>query len=205
MENYIITIARDYGSGGKQIATRLAKTLGIQFYDRELIRKASDQTGINEALFNLVDETYKKKPFQKYTTREILRPDSNDYLSQENLFNIQAEVIRQIAESGQPAVILGRCAHYILKDRPNVVKVYIHADHDKCMENIKALNGVNDAEAEALIRKFDTERAEYHRYFTNRDKSDVRNYDICLNTSKVDVDKCVQIIISYLKIMENLD
>ena len=205
MKDYIITIARGYGSGGKQIAIRLAKALGIKYYDRDLIRKASEETGINEALFNLADETYKKKFFRRYTTQKTVSPESSDYLSQENLFNLQAQIIKKIADSGEPAIIVGRCAHHILKDRPNVIKVYIHADHERCMENVKALNGVTDAEAEALISKFDTERAQYHKYFTNTDWSDVRNYDICLNTSQIDFDKCVQIIISYLKIMDELE
>lgn len=205
MNNFIITIARGYGSGGKEIAIKLSKALGIKYYDRDLIRKASEETGINEALFNLADETCKKNPFRKYTTQEILKPDSSDYLSKENLFNLQAQVIRNIAESQESCVIVGRCAHHILKDNEAVVRVYIHADDKTCIDNIKARNGVTDSEAVELIDKFNTERAEYHRYFTKLEWNDIRNYDICLNTSKADVDKCVKIIISYLHIMQELE
>ena len=205
MDNYIITIARGYGSGGQEIAKKLSRILGIKYYDRELIRKASDKTGVNEALFNLADETHKKNPFRKYTTQEVLKPDDTDYLSKENLFNMQAQVIREIAEQNESCVIVGRCAHHILKDNEAVVRVYIHADYETCIENIKERNGVTDSEAAELIDKFDTERAQYHKYFTNMEWNDIRNYDLSLNTSKADIDKCVKIIISYLHIMQGLE
>ena len=100
MESFIITIARGYGSGGKNIAMGLAKTLGIKYYDRELIRLASDQHGINEALFNLADETHSASPFaKKYTSSEIESPDSDSFLSQNNLFNMQAATRRRLTES----------------------------------------------------------------------------------------------------------
>ena len=121
-DKYIITIARSYGSGGKQVAIRLAKALNIKYYDRELIKEASERSGINEALFNLADETHKKKnPFKKYVSKKTLTPDSDDYLSRENLFNIQADYIKHLAEGNESCIIVGRCAHHILKDHPNVI------------------------------------------------------------------------------------
>lgn len=205
MENYIITIARGYGSGGKEIAVKLSKALGIKYYDRELIRKASEQTGINEALFNLADETHKKTPFRKYTSQDVLTPESNDYLSKENLFNLQAQVIREIAANKESCVIVGRCAHHILKDNDAVIKVHIHADEETCIETVKERNGLTDEEAVILIKKINAERAAYHRYYTTLEWNDIRNYDICLNTSRADIDKCVQIIISYLHILQGLE
>ena len=170
MESFIITIARGYGSGGKNIAMGLAKTLGIKYYDRELIRLASDQHGINEALFNM-----------------------------------QADIIKRLADSGKSCIIVGRCAHHILRDYPNVVKVFIHADLDHCIENVKEYNGVDDAEARALIARIDRERAQYHRHFTKMEWNDARNYDICLNTSKVSVEQCIDIIVSYLDIIKKIE
>ncbi len=205
MNSFIITIARGYGSGGKQIAKRLAKALDIKYYDRDLIRLVSEHTGINEALFNLADETHKKKnPFRKYVPGQIASPDSNEFLSRENLFNLQADFIRQLAEKDEPCIIVGRCAHHILKDNPNVVKVFIHADSESCIKNVMEYNGVDDEEAKKLIEKYDRERAQYHKYFTNMEWNDARNYDVCLNTSKVDFDKCVKMIVDYLRIKQDL-
>lgn len=206
MESFIITIARGYGSGGKQIAMGLAKTLGVKYYDRELIRLASDHHGINEALFNLADETHSPGPFaRKYTSSEIESPDSDSFLSQNNLFNMQADIIRKLADSGDSCIIVGRCAHHVLKDYPNVVKVFIHADIDRCIENVKEYNGVDDAEAKTLIEKIDKERAQYHRHFTKMEWNDARNYDLCLNTSKVSVEQCIKIIVSYLDIVKDIE
>lgn len=206
MDKFVITISRSYGSGGKQIAIRLAKALGVKYYDRDLIKHVSEKTGINEALFNLADETHKNRnPFKKYLSKKSVTPDSDDYLSKENLFNLQADYIRQLADSDESCIIVGRCANHTLRDYNNVVNVFIHADHRHCIENVKEYNGVNDAEAEVLIEKFDRERANYHKYFTNSEWNDARNYDVCLDTSKVDFDKCVKIIIEYLKIKQGLN
>lgn len=206
MDSFIITIARGYGSGGKQIAMSLAKTLGVKYYDRELIRMASEHHGINEALFNLADETHSANPFaRKYTSTEIAPPDSDEFLSKNNLFNMQADIIKRLAASGEPCIILGRCAHHILKDNPNVVKVFIHADLPHCIENVKEYNGVDDEEAKALIARIDKERAQYHKHFTNMEWNDARNYDVCLNTSKVSIEKCVKIIVNYLDIVREIE
>lgn len=205
MDKFVITIARSYGSGGKQIAKRLAKALDVKYYDRDLIKNVSEKTGINEALFNLADETHKKKnPFKKYISKKSVTPDSDEYLSKENLFNLQADYIRHLADSEESCIIVGRCANHVLRDYPNVVNVFIHADHQNCIKNVKEYNGVDDIEAEVLIEKFDRERANYHKYFTNSEWNDARNYDLCLDTSKVDFDKCVKIIIEYLKIKQDL-
>lgn len=205
MESFIITIARGYGSGGKNIAMGLAKTFGIKYYDRELIRLASEHHGINEALFNLADETHSANPFaKKYSSSEIAPPDSDEFLSKNNLFNMQADIIKRLADSGESCIIVGRCAHHILKDYPNVVKVFIHADLPHCIENVKEYNGVDDEEARALIVKFDKERAQYHKHFTKMEWNDARSYDLCLNTSKVSVDQCIDIIVSYLDIVKKI-
>ena len=205
MDKFVITISRSYGSGGKQIAMRLAKALNVKYYDRDLIKDVSEKTGINEALFNLADETHKSKnPFKKYLSKKSVTPDSDDYLSKENLFNLQADYIRQLAESEESCIIIGRCANHVLRDYKNVVNVFIHADHAHCVQNVKEYNGLETAEAEALIEKIDKERAHYHKYFTNSEWNDARNYDVCLDTSKVDFDKCVKIIVDYLKIKQDL-
>lgn len=203
MEKHIITIARGFGSGGKTIAQMLSRTLNIKYYDKELIRLASEDSGINEALFNLVDETHKKNLFKRYNKDEIYSPDSEEFLSKENLFNFQAEIIRRLAERDESCIIVGRCAHYLLKDRSDVVRVFIHAEMEHCIGRIMERYGLDEKEAERLILKTDKERAQYHKYFTNTEWNDARNYDICLNTSIMSDEECVRLIIEYLKIRED--
>ena len=203
MKSFVITIARGYGSGGKTVAKALAKQLGIKYYDRDLIRIASEDSGINEALFNLADETRRGNPFKKYNAQKAVSPDSNEFISRENLFNLQAKIIKELHEKGEPCRIVGRCAHHVLKDEKNVVKVFIHADMAHCIERVKEHDGLDDEEARRLIEKTDKARAQYHKYFTNREWNDARSYDLCLNTSLMSIEQCIKIILEYLKIMED--
>ena len=200
MEKYIITIARGFGSGGKTIAQLLSKTLDIKYYDKELIRLASENSGINEALFNLVDETHKKMLFKKYDNKAVYSPDSEEFLSKDNLFNFQAEIIRRLAERPESCIIVGRCAHYLLKDREDTVRAFIYAEPAHCIQRIMERYGLDAREAEKLLLKTDRERAQYHKYFTGTEWNDARNYDICLNTSIMSDEECVRLIIDYLKI-----
>ena len=126
----IITIARGMGSGGKTIGKMLAKELGIPYYDKEIIRMASDESGINEKLFGRVDEKIKNTIFnrEEIYDGELLEPDHKDFTSDRNLFNYTAKIITDIADSGKSAVIVGRCADFVLKGRKDVVKLFIYSD-----------------------------------------------------------------------------
>ena len=137
MDNFVITIARQYGSGGRTVGEMLAKKLGIGYYDKDIIRMASEDSGIHETLFGRVDEySSAKRPLFGKTgiyNGELIPPQSKDFTSDENLFNYQAKIIRELAEK-ESCVIIGRCANYILKDYPNVIRVFIHASWDFRME-----------------------------------------------------------------------
>ena len=130
MSGIVITIARQYGSGGRTIGQMLAKELGVEFYDRDILRLASEDSGINERLFNQTDEKPHKGILSKIVKRvydgELITPDSKDFSSVDNLFNYQAKIIRELAQE-ESCVIIGRCADYILKDQTNVVRVFVHA------------------------------------------------------------------------------
>ena len=135
-------------------------------------------------------------------TKIIIIFISHNFLSKDNLFNFQAEIIRRLAEREESCIIVGRCAHYLLKDRKDVTRVFIHAELDHCIQRIMERYGLDDKEAERLILKTDKERAQYHKYFTDTEWNDARNYDICLNTSIMSDEECVKLIIEYLKIRE---
>ena len=206
MSNTVITIARSYGSGGRTLGKLLAKELGINYYDRELIRMASDESGINEALFGEVDEKLKKSPLFRIVKRtyrgEIIPPESGEFVSDDNLFNYQAKVIRQLAEA-ESCVIIGRCADYVLKENPNVVSVFIHADKKFCLERALERNSMTEKEMQKYIEKTDRFRGDFYRYHTGNEWADARNYDLCLNSGKLGFQKCVEEIKSYIKIRFN--
>lgn len=203
MNQKVITIGRSYGSGGRTLGRLLAGRFGIKCYDYELIRLASEKSGINEALFGRVDEKVKSRAFfgrsEHIYTGEVLPPSSDRYVSDDNLFNIQAQIIREIAEEG-PCIIIGRCADFVLKDRTDVVRLYFYASREDCIARVRYQNGGSDREIISKIEKMDKYRSDYYRYHTGKDWKDVTNYDFCLNTSSMSYDKLVRVVESYIDI-----
>ena len=132
---------------------------------------------------------------------ELLDPDDHDFTSDRNLFNYQAKIIKQLADR-EPAVIVGRCADYILRDRKDVLKVFIYSDMETAVKNIVDLYGVSVKEAVKIIEKTDKERSDYYRHYTGRDWTNAKNYNLCLDTSDMSYDKCVDIIKGYIKLLE---
>ena len=201
-KKFIVTIARGYGSGGRTIGKMLADSLGVKFYDKDLIRMASDVSGINESLFGQSDEKTKSGVFGKpgVYKGEVIAPGKSGFISEENLFNYQAMVIKQIAEEGS-CVIVGRCADYVLRDDPSVVRVFIYADEEACIKNAADVKGITDRrEALKTIASTDKERAAYYKAHTGREWIDARNYDLCLNSGHLGFDKCVEIITNFIGI-----
>ena len=200
MENRVITIARSYGSGGRKMGKLLAKELGFEYYDREILRIASDESGISEELFDQVDEI-KKMPLFRIArdvyTGEVIPPDSDDFISNENLFRYQAKIIRELAAT-RNCVIVGRCANFILRGRENVLNVFVTAPVVDCVRRVMETDGLNLEEAEKKIKKLDKRRADYFKYFTGREWHDAALYDLCLNTGHMSEQKCVDIVRSYM-------
>ena len=203
MSKYVITIARGYGSGGRTIGKMLAEELGIPFYDRDLLRLASDDSGINQDLFAKADEKIKKSPLFNIARNvykgELIPPDSDDFVSNDNLFNYQAKIVKELAGS-ESCVIIGRCADFVLKDCENVVKVFVHAPLEDCINTLKEMTGKPEKEIEKQIASIDKHRADYYKYYTGRDWEDAKNYDLCLNSSRLGFEKCVEIVKSYMDI-----
>ena len=206
MDNVVITIARQYGSGGKTIGEMLADRLGVHFYNKELMKLASEDSGISEALFVNADEKVKNtrlfKIAQNVYSGELIPPESDDFTSTDNLFNYQAKIIRKLAEE-ESCIIVGRCADFVLKDYDNVLSVFVHAPHDFCMEQAAKKHSMSARELDKFIQKTDKHRAEYYKYHTGREWTDARNYDLCLNSGKLGFQKCVEEIKSYIKIRFN--
>ena len=204
MSKHIITISRSYGSGGRQVAKALSRDMDIHYYDKELMTMVSMEHGINMSIVSNADEKHEESRFKKYSSQEIASPSSKKYLSKDNIFNMTASIIKDIAAKDESCVIVGRCAHFILQDDPNVVRVFIHADYDDLITNAIKYDGCDREEAIRRIEKINKERAAYHRYYTDHEWNDASCYDICLNTSKISIEKCVDVIKEYLKIMDSV-
>ena len=200
MDNRVITIARSYGSGGRRMGRLLAKELGYEYYDREILRIASDESGINEELFSQVDENRRMPLFRiarEVYTGEVIPPDSDDFISNENLFRYQAKIIRELAAT-RNCVIVGRCANFILRGRENVINVFVSAPVVDCVRRVMENDGLTLEEAEKKIKKIDKRRADYFKYFTGRQWHDAALYDLCLNTGHMSDQRCVDVVRAYM-------
>ena len=204
MDKHIITISRSYGSGGRQVAKAISRDMGIHYYDKEIMTLVSMEHGINMSIVSNADEKHEESRFKKYTSQEIESPSSKKYLSKDNIFNMTAGIIKDIADKDESSVIVGRCAHFVLKDRPDVIRVFIHAEYDDLITNAIKYDGVDREEAIRRIDRINKERAAYHRYYTNHEWNDASCYDLCLNTSKISIEKCVEVIKKYIKIMDSV-
>ena len=203
MDNVVITIARQYGSGGKTVGKMLAKELGIPWYSRDILKMASEESGINEQLFMQFDEKLSSSLFRRMTTDvytgELIPPESSDFVSAKNLFNYQAEVIKRLANT-QGCVIIGRAADFVLKDYPNVVSVFVHGSESFNLARAMEQNSMTEEEMKKFIAKTDKYRAQFYKHYTGREWTDARNYDLCLNSSKLGFEKCVEEILAYIKV-----
>lgn len=192
----IITISRQFGSGGREVGKKLAEALGIPFYDKELIEMAAKESGIDEELFE--DEEYRtSRGFYLlgaigFTLGSPITSISEMSLN-DRLFLVQSETIENIANNG-PCVIVGRCADYVLQEYPNTLSVFIHADMNERKERAIHSYEIDERNIEASISKIDKRRANYYNYYTDRKWGNAENYDIVLNSSKFGVDGCVKLL-----------
>ena len=205
MRNIVITISRQYGSGGKTIGAMLAKELGINCYSREILRMASEDSGINEKLFGMSDEKVRRAGWFKLLSRPyeggLIPPEDREFTSDDNLFNYQAKVIKELAAQ-ESCVIIGLCADYLLRDDPDVIKLYFCAPKKDCVARVMNQNGLSEKEAERRIEKIDKYRAEYYRYYTGRDWNDARNYNFCLDTASMSYEKLVEVVTNFIQIYQ---
>lgn len=204
MENYVITVARGFGSGGKQVAEKLAKVLGIDCYEHRILAYASQKYGIDAHEFEEADEklrgSYISKQLAKLQKSILPRPVIGRFVSDDELFAYQTEVIKKLCDE-KSCIIIGKCADYVLKDRKNVVSVYIEAPRPFCRKRIMERLNVPAEEADRLIEKTDKYRAEYYKYYTHGNYwTNPVNYDLTLNSERIGLDNCVNLIRDYLKI-----
>ena len=199
MEKKIITISREFGSGGRTIGRLVAEKLGIPFYDKELVDQVALESGFAPKFVEEHGEHSPGTSFLSYAFAPQGVPGVMNGLSTADfLWNIQCGVILQIAEQG-PCVIVGRNADYILKDRDDVFHAFIHADESFRADRIVRLYGESEKKPEARLQEKDKRRKVNYQHYTGRDWGDAKNYDICLNSGKLGVEACADLIVSIVQ------
>ena len=203
----IITIGREYGSGGRQIGQEIAKYFGIKCYDKELLEHAANDSGICKELF----ENHDERPTNSFLYSLVMDTYSFGYSSSgfsdmpmnHKIFLAQFDAIKKIADEG-PCILVGRCADYALESYPNVVSVFIHADLDARIRRIARLYNLTDAKAKDTIVKADKKRASYYNYYTNKKWSDSASYELCLNSSELGIEGTAKAIEQYVQLKESI-
>lgn len=196
--NKVITVSREFGSGGRELGVKLAKALGIPFYDKEVISMAADDMEIAEEAFRRYDERIE---IPDYLARERSTALSSLYEVpiSDQLFVAQSNVIRRLASHG-PCVIVGRCADRILEDSVNL---FVHARMDRRVARIMESEGGSDRKGtERRIREIDEKRRDYYQYYTGSAWGKAQNYHLCLDTGLAGVDGCLKAALSYLEVLQ---
>lgn len=183
-KHIVITIAREYGSGGRFVGDLLAKKLGISFYDKKLIRLSAKESGLSEYYVGNVDEKKKSGNFE----------NNND----DRLFIAETKVIENLA-TRESCIIVGRCADYILKDNEDTVNLFLYSDDENKIKRAVNFYGLKEEDALKEINKINKERQKHYKYYTNREWSDVSNYDLAINVDKYGIEKTVDIIYDFVK------
>lgn len=195
----IITISREFGSGGRSIGREVASRLGIPFYDKELVDKIALESGFAPTFVEEHGEHAPGRSRLSYAFSHQGAPGvMNGMSAADFLWSIQCSVILQIAEQGS-GVIVGRNADYILKDHPNCLNVYIHANDEFRADRIVRLYGESEKSPQARLAEKDKRRRVNYLHYTGQEWGTAQNYDICLDSSRLGLDKCVEIILSLVK------
>lgn len=199
MEKKIITISREFGSGGRTIGRMVADALNIPFYDKELVDQVALESGFAPKFVEEHGEHSPGRSALSYAFAAQGMPGvMNGMSTADFLWNIQCSVILQLADKG-PCVIVGRNADYILKDRPDALHVYIHADMAYRADRIVRLYGESEKSPAARLQEKDKRRRVNYQHYTGREWGQAQNYDICLNSSTLGIEQCANIIVNMTK------
>lgn len=198
MRKVIITLGREFGSGGREIGKKLAERLEIPFFDKEIIRKAAEDSGIVESVMDYYDE-HRSSPI--FSSGSILY-DIYQMPMSDRVYLEQCKAIKDIASKGG-CVIVGRCADMVLENNPALLRVFICADMKDKVERKRSVEpNKTDQQLEAHIRGVDKKRAKYYSYYTDKKWGEARQYDLCLNSSLLGIDETVNLIIEAAEKLE---
>ena len=191
-EQTIISVGREYGSAGHEIAERIAKELGFKFYDRNMLDEIAQEKNIEVKYL----EKYEEKPRNLILSRSV-KGYSNSI--EEVIADMQFEYLRKKADSGESFVVVGRCAEEVLKDKEGLISIFILGDREVKLNRIKEKFHIEETEALLKMRRHDKNRKRYHNRHSDGKWGDSRSYDLCVNSSKMGVDKTVDILVAYIR------
>ena len=202
-KKFVITVGRQYGSGGAEMAKRLGERLGLHVYDKEILKMTSEESGIRESYFHLADEKAGNKLL--YRIIHSLIPENgtpslgSDLISSDNLFRFQSSVIRKLAQE-ESCIIIGRCSNLILRNAgiPSL-DIFLHADVNLRTEHIQKLGLNGKEDPRKYLTKMDNLRETYFKTYTKHELGTYHDYDLCLDTGSLGYDNCIEIITSLAK------
>lgn len=192
----IVTVSREFGSGGHEISDRIASELSLPLVDRNLLDELAEAKGLNASLLQKYDE----KPIKMFMSRTV-RNYSNS--NEENIAQMEFDYIREMADSGKSFVIVGRCAESVLRDNPNTVSIFILGDMEAKIERVMRVFSIDRDKAKDKIKRHDKNRKAYHNHYSFGKWGDSRNYELCINSSKLGVDGTVDVLLQYIRERHN--
>ncbi len=197
-KNIAVTIARQYGSGGREVGEALAGILGFKYVDKEFVTLSAQKIGYDAQVLNDVDEKATSSLLYTLAMGSSMFgvPHTNYQMNvpiNDKLFSVQSDIIRELSEEG-PCVFVGRCADYVLRDDPNRISVFIYADMDCRIKRVCEEHGLSESEAKSLISKTDKRRMNYYNFYTGNKWGNYENYDLAINTSVLGIEKTAELI-----------
>ncbi|MDD2415014.1 MAG: cytidylate kinase-like family protein [Eubacteriaceae bacterium] len=197
----IITLSRQFGSGGRNIGKKIAKKLDIPFYDNELITEGAAESGLDPDMVKALEETPTNSLLYSLSTSSVFGGTQFspiiDLPMTDKVFLAQSEVIRKYAQAGS-CVIVGRCANYVLKDNPNTLDIFIHRHVDERVNQVAKLYDLSQKKARETVKKIDKQRSGYYSYYSDKNWGQADNYDLALNSGMLGEDGCVTVIQAYI-------
>lgn len=198
----VITIGRQFGSGGREIGVKLAEALNIPYYDKELLKRAAKESGLCEHLFESFDEKPKSLLYSLAMDPYSLGNFTTPYGTvEQDVFLATFNTVKKVAEEG-PCVMIGRCADYALRDSDNCLRLFIYAPMADRVQRIAALRSLSPEKAKDMINKMDKQRASYYNYYTSKKWGSPASYDFCIDSSRLGIDGTVDLIRYILEKME---
>lgn len=198
MDHKVITLSREFGSGGRDIGKKIADELGYDFYDKELIEAAAQRSGIDPEILEQNDEKLNTRFSPSFNSMNSIIFSTSQLSLNDRTFLAEAEIIKEIANN-KNAVIVGRCANYILEDYKNCYNVFIHANLEDRMERAHKAYGLPEKKLKEAILTADKKRSSYYNYYSDKQWGKAQNYHVCLDSSCLGIDKCVEILLTMVK------
>ena len=205
MSNFVVTIAREYGSGGREVGLLLSERTGLKFYDKDLITMAAQKSGMSADALQKADEKAANSLLYTLALGSSIYNHGVEHVNlpiNDRLFVVQSEIIKELADSGEGAIIVGRCADYVLAGMENLIKVYITADFDIRVKSVMERHELSESAAKDLIIRTDKRRANYYSYYTGEKWGRADKYDLVISTDRIGLDGAAEQIKHYMELVE---